>query len=148
MRNHIFIFLTGALVAGCAAERDPAFDRPRQITGPVPLKEQVAYVDGALDRVVLIDLAEAAPRVAAVPVGRRPIWASPTLDRDRLLVITRGEEALARGQVDEEPALWNIDVTDASAAPARYAIGSPFDRLAVSADGTLAIAHFSESGPD
>ncbi len=146
--NTTRIILAGALVAGCAAERDPAFDRPRQITGPIPLKQQVAYVDGALDRVVLVDLAEARPRVFAVPVGRRPIWASPTFDRDRLLVITRGEEALARGQVDEEPALWNVDVDDPSAAPARYAIGSPFDRLAVSADGALAVAHFSESGPD
>jgi len=87
MRNPIIIVLAGALLAGCAAERDPAFNRPRLITGPVPLKEQVAYVDGALDRVVLVDLAEARPRVAAVSVGRRPIWASPTLDRDRLLVI-------------------------------------------------------------
>ncbi len=135
------------LLAACAAERDPAFDRSRVVTGPVPLKNQVAYVDGALDRVVLIDVDEA-PRVRTQPVGRRPIWASPTLDRDRLLVITRGEEALARGQVDEEPMLWNVDVAVDAAAPVGYAIGSPFDRIAVSQDGALAIAHFSESGPD
>jgi len=135
------------LLAGCA-ERDPAFDRPRLITGPVPLKDQVAYVDGALDRVVLVDADAAAPAVHAVSVGRRPIWAVPTPAKDHLLVITRGEEALARGQVDEEPALWSVDVEDPSVPAARYEIGSPFDRIAVSSDGGLAIAHFSESGPD
>jgi len=143
MRNLMILML----LAGCA-ERDPAFDRPRLITGPVPLKDQIAYVDGALDRVVLVDVAEETPRVASVNVGRRPIWAVPTPARDRLLVITRGEEALARGQIDEEPALWLVDVGDPTVAPTRYEIGSPFDRVAVSSDGAIAIAHFSESGPD
>ena len=64
------------LLAGCA-ERDPAFDRPRLITGPVPLKDQIAYVDGALDRVVLVDVADAVPAVHTVDVGRRPVWAVP-----------------------------------------------------------------------
>ncbi len=135
------------LLVACTAERDPAFDRARVVTGPVPLKDQVAYVDGALDRVVVVDVATP-PAVRAIPIGRAPIWASPTRDRDRLLVITRGEEALARGQVDEEPHLWNVDVAPGGAAPVAYEIGSPFDRIAVSDDGTLAIAHFSASGPD
>jgi hypothetical protein len=135
------------LLVGCA-ERDPAFDRPRLITGPVPLKDQIAYVDGALDRVVLVDVSDTAPVVHTVDVGRRPIWAVPTPAKDRLLVITRGEEALARGQVDEEPALWVVNVDEPSEPAARFEIGSPFDRIAVSTDGALAIAHFSESGPD
>ena len=144
MRPAIFLLL----VAGCLPERDPAFDRPRVVSGPVPLKDQVAYVDGALDRVVIVDARAEAPTVAAVPVGRRPIWSAPTLDRDRLLVITRGEEALARGQIDEEPHLWNVDVANPATAPVAYPIGSPFDRIAVSADGALAVLHFSDAGPD
>lgn len=136
------------LVGACTADRDPAYDRPRVISGPVPLKRQVAYVDGALDRVVIVDADAAAPDIATVSVGRKPIWAAPTPDRERLLVITRGEEALARGQVDEEPHLWNVDVSHPELEPAAYAIGSPFDRVAVSADAHIAIAHFSDSGPD
>src|SRR5688500_8882014 len=77
--------------AGCA-ERDPAFDRPRVVTGPVPLKDAIAYVDGALDRVVIVDVGGEVPEVTGTPVGRRPIWAVPTPAKDRLLVITRGEE--------------------------------------------------------
>lgn len=144
------LFVAAALLAitACVPERDPAFDRPRVISGPVPLKDRVAYVDGALDRVVIVDASTEAPVVTAVSVGRRPIWAAPTLDRERLLVITRGEEALVRGQVDEEPMLWNVDVENPGTAPIAYPIGSPFDRLAISADGALAIAHFSDAGPD
>jgi hypothetical protein len=135
-------------LAACTAERDPAFDRPRIVAGPVPLKNQVAYVDGALDRVVIVNGDAAAPDVATVDIGRKPIWATPTPDRERLLVITRGEEALARGQIEEEPRLWNVDVAHPETAPVAYVIGSPYDRIAVSEDGHIAIAHFSDSGPD
>ena len=132
----------------CVPERDPAFDRPRTIAGPVPLKDRVAYVDGALDRVVLVDADAAAPLVHTVPVGRRPIWAAPTPDRAHLLVITRGEEALGRGQVDEDPTLWVVDVANPATPPIAYDIGSPYDRVAVSADGPRAVLHFSEAGAD
>jgi hypothetical protein len=136
------------LLVACTADRDPALDRPRVISGPVPLKNQVAYVDGALDRVVIVDANAENPGVSTVPVGRAPIWAAPTPDRSRLIVITRGEEALVRGQVDEPPRLWNVDVANPGTPPVAYEIGSPFDRVAVSDDGHVAIAHFSDSGPD
>src|SRR5437764_265396 len=145
MRKYIPILL---LAAACTAERDPAFDRPRIVDGPVPLKDKVAYVDGALDRVVLVDASVTAPKIAAVGVGRQPIWSVPTPDRSRLLVITRGEEALERGQVDETPKLWNVDVEHPETAPVAYEIGSPFDRIAISTDGHMAISHFSDAGPD
>ncbi len=145
MRTHALLFLCA--IPACVPDRDPAFDRPRIVAGPVPLKEQVAYVDGALDRVVLVDADPEHPRVTTVPIGRRPIWAIPTPDRERLLVITRGEEALARGQVDEEPTLWVVD-PDRPEAPLGFEVGSPFDRLAIASDSSLAVAHFSDSGPD
>jgi len=34
------------------------------------------------------------------------------------------------------------------AKPVAYAIGSPFDRLAVASDGNTAVAYFSQAGPD
>jgi hypothetical protein len=132
----------------CVPDRDPAFDRARVVMGPLPLKDRVAYVDGALDRVVLVGADAGAPRLWTIGVGRRPIRASATPDRDRLLVITRGEEALARGQVDEAPALWSLDVVDPGTPPIAYPVGSPFDRIAISADGAHAVLHFSDAGPD
>jgi hypothetical protein len=145
MRTQAFLLLLA--IPACVPERDPAFDRPRVVAGPVPLKDEVAYVDGALDRVVLVEATADAPRITTVPIGRRPIWATPTPDRERLLVITRGEEALARGQVDEEPTLWVVD-PDQPDAPLGFEVGSPFDRLAIASDSSLAVAHFSDSGPD
>jgi len=148
MTRTIPILLLSLTAAACVPDRDPAFDRPRIVDGPVPLKDRVAYVDGALDRVVLVDADPAAPTVSTIPVGRRPVWSAPTPQRDHLLVITRGEEALVRGQVNEEPMLWNVDVTNPDAEPIAYPIGSPYDRVAVSDDGALAVLHFSSSGPD
>jgi hypothetical protein len=144
----LLLALLGLAATACVGDRDPAFDRPRVVDGPIPLKDRVAYVDGALDRVVLVDADPAAPTVASIPVGRRPIWSAPDPQRDHLLVITRGEEALTRGQVDQDPMLWYVDVANPDAEPIAYPIGSPFDRIAVSDDGGLAVLHFSSSGPD
>src|SRR5688500_9960169 len=93
------------LLAGCADGRDPAWDAPREILGPVPLKDRVAYVDGARDPVVVVDASPEvgpAPRVHTWRVGRRPLFAAPTPDRSRLAVVTRGFEALREGEVDDD----------------------------------------------
>src|SRR5688500_13382155 len=121
-------------LAACAAERPPALDRERVLLGPIPLKRQLAWIDSALDRVVAIDAGDDNnPRVDAWRIGRRPVFAQPTPDGENVLVVTRGEEALARGQVDEDPMLWSVDVSNPGSTPTGYLVGSPFDRIAVSA---------------
>ena len=125
-----------------------AWDRARTVLGPIPLKAQVAYVDSALDRVTLVDLVDDQPAIHHVQVGRRAAFAIPSPDRHRLFVITRGEEAIHQGDIDQAPLFWVIDTDHPDADPTAYAIGSPFDRVAVSPDGTKAIAYFSASGPD
>jgi hypothetical protein len=136
-------------LCACTADRPPQFDRERVLLGPIPLKRQLAWIDSALDRVVAIDAGdEAKPSVHAWPIGRRPVFATPTPSGDHVLVVTRGEEALARGQIDEEPKLWSVDVTKPGSQPIAYEVGSPFDRIAVSSDAKIAVAYFSEAGPD
>jgi hypothetical protein len=136
-------------LVACAADRPPAIDRERVLIGPVPLKRQLAWIDSALDRVVAIDARDDGdPEVHAWKIGRRPVFAAPTPSGDRVLVVTRGEEALARGQVDEDPILWSVDVSTPGSDPVAYPVSSPFDRIAVSADSGIAIAYFSEAGPD
>jgi hypothetical protein len=136
------------LLAACAADRPVAFERERVLLGPLPLKRQLAWIDSALDRVVAIDAGRDVPRVDSWKIGRRPVFAAPTPGGDRVLVVTRGEDALARGQVDEDPVLWNVDVTVPGSEPLAYQVGSPFDRIAVSQDAGVAVAYFSEAGPD
>ena len=70
--------------------------------------------------------------ISRTQIGRNAIYAMPSADRHRLFVITRGEEAVHAGEIDQPPMFWVID----TAAPRRrrrsaYAIGSPFDRIAV-----------------
>lgn len=149
IKHSILAGLTGlAFVAGCVEDRHIGWERDRAVIGPVPLKDKLAYVDTARDRVVVLDTSPATPRVEGFAIGRRAIYATPTPDREHLAVITRGEEAVSKGQVDQDPSLWIVDVNAPNAAPIEYPIGSPFDRLAISRDGSVAIAYFSGAGPD
>jgi hypothetical protein len=135
--------------AGCWSDDRPiAWDRERAVLGPIPLKSQIAYVDSALDRVTLLDLEADAPRLSLRRIGRRAILAVPSPDRHTLFVVTRGEEAIKEGQIDESPQLWVIDTLDPRAVPVAYEIGSPFDRVAVAPDNSVAVVYFSAAGPD
>lgn len=135
-------------LGGCDGGRHVGWERERTILGPVPLKSAVAYVDSARDTVVVVDAATAVPRVHTYSIGRRAIFTTFMPDRERLAVITRGEEAVREGQIDEAPHLFIIDTRTPDSEPISYAIGSPFDRLAISGEGSVAIAYFSGAGPD
>lgn len=137
-----------ALAPACWSDDRPArWDRPRDLLGPIALKAQVAYIDPALDRVVLVDLTGDRPAVAHTAIGRRAMYAVPSDDRHRLFVITRGEQAVHPGEVDQPPMFWVVDVQHPGSAVS-YPIGSPFDRIAVSPDGKLAITYYSAGGTD
>jgi len=136
------------VVAACA-DQPIELTRDRALVGPIPMKHQIAWADSALDRVVAVDVTPgAAPTVDDWAIGRRPVFAAPTPSGEQLLVVTRGEEALARGQVDEDPILWRVDLASPGSEPIAYPVGSPFDRIAVASDGSRAVAYFSAGGPD
>jgi hypothetical protein len=135
-------------LGGCWSDDRPIlWDRQRTVLGPITLKTQVAYVDSALDRVVMVDVAGAAPVISHTRIGRRALYAVPSANRHQLFVITRGEQAIHTGEIDEPPKLWVVEAQRPGTAVA-YAIGSPFDRVAVSPDGTLAVAYYSAGGTD
>jgi hypothetical protein len=148
----IVAFGLGALCAlsitACwSDDRPAAWDRPRTILGPIALKTHVAYIDSALDRVVLVDVSGDRPTVGHTAIGRRAMYAVASEDRHRLFVITRGEQAERTGEIDQPPMFWVVDAQRPGAAES-YTIGSPFDRIAVSPDGRLAVAYYSGAGPD
>jgi hypothetical protein len=144
-------FALGALCAAATAcgsdDRPIRWDRARTVLGPVALKTHVAYVDSALDRVVLVDVSGDRPVVAHTAIGRRAMYAVPSEDRHRLFVITRGEQAVHTGEIDQPPMFWVVDAQHPGVAQS-YPIGSPFDRIAVSPDGTRAVTYYSASGAD
>lgn len=137
-----------SLAACYGDERDESWDRERVIIGPVAVKSRLAYVDTARDRVLAIETADGRPEFRSYKIGRNAIFATPTPDRDHLAVITRGEEALVKGQVDEDPKLWLLDLSERNGLAQSYEIGSAFDRLAISSDGSVAVAYFSSGGFD
>ena len=139
-----------AALGGCFGddERHIAWERERVVLGPLSIKNRVAYVDTARDRVIAIDADEGRPRIDSTTIGRNAIFATRTPDREQLAVITRGEEAILEGQIDEAPQLRMLDMANLDAEPRSYEIGSPFDRLAISVDGSVAVAYFSAGGFD
>jgi hypothetical protein len=140
--------LAVALAPACWSDDRPVqWSRPRDILGPVALKAHIAYIDSALDRVVLVDVTGDAPVVSHTAIGRRAMYAVPSEDRHRLFVITRGEQAVHPGEIDQPPMFWMVDAQHPGDAVS-YEIGSPFDRIAVSPDGKLAVAYYSSSGSD
>jgi len=149
MRNQKALAVTLVFLVGCwEDDRSIAWTRDRTVLPPVAMKTKVAFVDSALDRVTFVDLSNDAPAIDTRQIGRNAIVSIPSPDRHTLFVITRGEEAVTKGQIDQPPMLWAVDPADASAPPLGYAIGSPFDQLAVSPDNSIAIAYFSAAGPD
>ncbi|HUS27250.1 MAG TPA: hypothetical protein VMZ53_02040 [Kofleriaceae bacterium] len=128
-------------------ERPIVWDRERHVLGPIPMKTQIAYVDSALDRVTLLDLANAQPEISTQKIGRRAVVAVPSPDRHLLFVITRGEEAIHEGEIDQAPMFWVIDTSNRT-PPTAYEIGSPFDRVAVAPDNSMVVCYFSAAGPD
>lgn len=144
------LLLLSLLASACnwSDERPIVWERDRDLLGPIQLKNQVAYIDSALDRVTLLDLALDTPAISTARIGRNAMHAMPSFDRHKLFVITRGEEAIVEGQIDQQPTLWALDTENADAKPIAYEIGSPFDRLAISPDNTIAVAYFSSAGPD
>ncbi|HEU4611108.1 MAG TPA: hypothetical protein VFS15_03485 [Kofleriaceae bacterium] len=144
------ILITLLLVLGACWDDDRPimWERDRMVLGPISMKSQIAYVDSALDRVTLLDLANDSPKIVTEQIGRRAVVAVPSPDRHLLFVITRGEEAIVHGQVDQPPLFWVIDTVYPDKEPVAYEIGSPFDRIAVAPDNSMVVAYFSAAGPD
>jgi hypothetical protein len=149
MRIHLLFAVLALTASACWEDDRPLqWDRERTVLGPIPMKSQIAYVDSALDRVTLLDLARDTPRITTTKIGRRAVVAVPSPDRHLLFVVTRGEEAIHEGEIDQPPMFWVVDTVDKARPPLAYEIGSPFDRIAVSPDNSIVVAYFSASGPD
>ena len=150
MRTALLASALFVVTTACAWEDEPPimWERPRSVLGPIQLKTHVAYIDSALDRVTMLDLGADDPAITTARIGRNAIHAMPSHDRHRLFVITRGEEAIHHGEIDQAPLFWSLDAENPTVPPVAYEIGSPFDRVAISPDNTVAIAYFSAAGPD
>jgi hypothetical protein len=138
------VALVLALGLASCGDREEIFLRERNVLGPVALAGHLAYVDAALEDLVTIEAVEAGGRfdfdVVRQPLGRNPVLLAPSADRSRALVVTHGTSG-GSGFEEEEERLYVLDPTGEADAKL-YRLRSPFDALALSADGRWAIAHF------
>jgi hypothetical protein len=135
-----------ALATGACGERAEIWDRPWDVRGPVPLLEQVAWLDAAREDLVTVGPEGTADGrfsfdVVRQPVGRNPAFLVSSVDRRRALVVTHGTLGGA-GLEEEEPRLYDLDPAGEE-PPQTYSLRSPFDALALSADGKWALAYFA-----
>jgi hypothetical protein len=139
----------GLLAAGCG-QAPAIWSSPLAMSAPMRVGASVMWVDTTRGLVFALDPAASPPSVKRVAVGRGASFASPSPARDTLLLLTPGREALLIGQQAEDPALTVVapppSGTGGAPSIARtYPLKAPFDRLAVSPDGALAVAYFSDS---
>ena len=151
MSKTIALIAALAALPACWLEEDTrpvVWSRDRTVLGPISMKAQIAYVDSALDRVTVLDLLNDTPQISTQKIGRRAVVAVPSPDRHLLFVITRGEEAIHEGEIDQPPMFWVVDTVHHDVPPTAYEIGSPFDRVAISPDNSMVVCYFSAAGPD
>ena len=120
--------LCGAIVALAACgDRPGAFDAPITSVKAFGLENDVAVVDDAAHRVVLLaPSAEQRLERASVPVGKGIIRSEVSLDGKRLFVLSTGDLTRKKGS-DEKPSLTVVE----GGAARRYALEAPHSGLAI-----------------
>ena len=130
----IALFMYLPFTLSCEDDRHLGWERQRTIIGPIALNNHVVYVDNARDLAIIVDLEGETPTTRKFPIGRNAIFAKPLPNGTKIAIITRGEEALKVGQVDQKPALWILDTQSSNAEEGTqsYKIDSRFDQITIS----------------
>ncbi|MGC4091736.1 MAG: hypothetical protein QM756_28400 [Polyangiaceae bacterium] len=89
---------------------------------------------------MLTSPAEAELEVTRLAVGKNIVKALPSLDRQRLFVLSRGEERRLR-ESDEKPKLTVVRGDTAPAVLASYELGDPAQKLVLDPQGEWAIVY-------
>src|SRR5947209_1013838 len=82
------------LLGACNPERPSTWESARTLLGPIAMKDRIAYVDSARNRVSILDASTETPHASGLRIGRKAIFALPTPDRTKLLVVTKGQTAI------------------------------------------------------
>lgn len=135
------------LLGAACGDRARLWDAPLAVQGPLKAGGQAFWVDSTRGTVFALSPGSAgAPATVAMrKVPRNASFVAPSPSGDLLLVLSAGKEAVYKDQASEEPGLTVLRPV-ASAAPEVvrfYPLGRGLDRLAISADGTRALAYTS-----
>ena len=134
--------LIGLFAVACGG-RPAGWDEGFQAEGVVGLQTAVAVMDPALDRVIMLESkAHLGLEASALPVGKGIVTAVASPKKDRLLVLSQGEQP-RRKKDDELPRLTVID-TSPPEVTGTYDLSDPFSGLSLDPEGRWAIVHKGE----
>jgi hypothetical protein len=134
------------VTAGCGG-RARLWNQPLAVSGPYKLSSQVVWLDASRGLAIAVEPGPAEPALRASSLRRNATFAAPAPDGERLLVLTAGQEAVYKDQHAEEPGLSVLRVVPGRAPEVAlfYPLSAAFDRLAISPDGTLAVAYYGST---
>jgi hypothetical protein len=134
--------LFGLFVVACGG-RPAGWDEPFEAEDVVGLQTAVAVMDPTLDRVIMLESPNHLGLEArALPVGKGIVTAVASPKKDRLFVLSQGEQPRKKKD-DELPRLTVID-TSPPKVTSKYDLSDPFSGLSLDPEGKWAIVHKGE----
>ena len=141
-----FLGLASLLAAGSGCGgRGAAWDTP--VSGAVTVGElahAAVLIDSSLNRALVVHaLADQTLTTTAVPVGKRIALTATSPTRDRVFVLSQGDE-VRLGPNDEGPALTVFEDGQPE-MPKRYPLPDPLTSLVIDPEGKFAIVYAGDS---
>jgi hypothetical protein len=135
--------LFGLFVVACGG-RPAGWDEPFEAEGVVGLQTAVAVMDPTLDRVIMLESpTHLGLEASTLPVGKGIVTAVASPKRDRLFVLSQGEQPRKKKD-DELPRLTVIDTVPNPEVTSTYDLSDPFSGLSLDPEGQWAIVHRGE----
>ncbi|HET9933885.1 MAG TPA: hypothetical protein VFQ35_24440 [Polyangiaceae bacterium] len=127
-------------LTGCG-DRNPAWDTPFVRGQSVGLSGAVAIVDGNRNEAMMLTSpSEGNLSVSRLKVGKNVALALPSADRERLFVLSRGDERRLHER-DEKPRLTVIEGGVEPSIFKTYELGDPAQKLVLDPEGRWAIVY-------
>jgi hypothetical protein len=135
--------LIGLIAIACGG-RPAGWDEPFEAEAVVGLQTSVAVMDPALDRVIMLESPNhLGLKGSTLPVGKGIVTATPSPTKDRLFVLSQGEQPRKKKD-DELPRLTVIDTVPTAEVTRTYDLSDPFSGLSLDPEGRWVIVHAGE----
>jgi hypothetical protein len=141
MRRVIGLCATaGALLLAACGDRSAEWDAPQSVLFKGELRDAVVLIDNSLNRGLVITAgSDQNLDFAVVPLGKRIASATTSPDRERMFIVSQGDEVLLR-PTDEGPALTVLEAGH-PLQPRRYELPFALTALALDPTGRFAIVY-------
>jgi len=141
MRRVIGLCATaGALLLAACGDRSAEWDAPQSVLFKGELRDAVVLIDNSLNRGLVITAgSDQNLDFAVVPLGKRIASATTSPDRERMFIVSQGDEVLLR-PTDEGPALTVLQAGHLT-EPRRYELPFALTSLALDPTGRFAIVY-------